>query len=63
MASSLGLGAMWDGFAKWALVDIAPKFGARLGIPEAHELVYIMLFGQPAVQYHRTVQRDEDANI
>lgn len=63
MASSLGLGTMWDGFAKWALVDIAPQVGAKLGIPESHELVYTMLFGKPAVQYHRTVQRDQDANI
>lgn len=63
MASSLGLGTLWDGFAKWALVDVAPEVGARLGIPESHQLVYTMLFGQPAVQYHRTVQRDEEANI
>ena len=63
MASSLGLGTLWDGFAKWALADIAPQVGARLGISETHQLVYTMLFGQPAVQYHRTVQRDENANI
>lgn len=63
MASSLGLGTLWNGFATWALVDIAPEVGAKLGIPESHELVYTMLFGQPAVQYHRTVQRDQDANI
>ncbi len=63
MASSLGLGTLWDGFAKWALVDVAPEVGARLGIPESHQLVYTMVFGQPAVQYYRTVQRDEDAKI
>lgn len=63
MAASLGLGTLWNGFATWALVDIAPQVGAKLGIPESHELVYAMLFGQPAVQYHRTVQRDQDANI
>ncbi len=63
LASSHGLGTLWDGFATWALVHIAPKVGARLGIPESHELVYVMLFGHPAVQYHRSVQRDQDANI
>ncbi len=63
MASSLGLGTLWNGFANWALVDIAPQVGAKLGVPESHQLVYTMLFGQPAVQYHRTVQRDQDANI
>jgi nitroreductase len=63
MASSLGLGTLWNGFATWALVDIAPHVGAKLDIPESHELVYAMLFGHPAVQYHRTVQRDQDANI
>ncbi|OEU60730.1 MAG: nitroreductase [Desulfuromonadales bacterium C00003094] len=63
LASSLGLGTLWDGLATWALVDIAPQVGAKLGIPETHELVYTMLFGQPAVKYHRTVQRDQDANI
>jgi len=63
LACSLGLGTLWNGFANWALVDIAPQVGAKLGVPESHELVYVMLFGQPAVQYHRTVQRDQDANI
>lgn len=63
LASSLGLGTLWNGFAKWALVDIAPQVGAKLSIPESHELVYTLSFGHPAVQYHRTVQRDEDANI
>lgn len=63
MANSLGLGTMWNGFATWALVDIAPQVGAKLGIPETHELIYAMSFGQPAVQYCRTVQRDQDANI
>jgi nitroreductase/NAD-dependent dihydropyrimidine dehydrogenase PreA subunit len=63
MASSLGLGTLWNGFANWALIDIAPQVGAKLDIPESHQLVYTMLFGQPAVQYHRTVQRDQDANI
>ena len=63
LASSLGLGTLWNGFAKWALVDIAPQVGAKLGIPESHELVYTLSFGHPAVQYHRTVQRDQDANI
>jgi hypothetical protein len=31
----------------------------RLGIPEDHVKGYTLLFGLPAVRYHRTVQRDE----
>ena len=34
-----------------------PELAARLGIPENHILGYAMAFGEPAVEYHRTVQR------
>ncbi len=55
-AQSLGLGTLWCGFAVWAFNDIAPKLKARLGIPEDHRIGYVMLFGKPAVTYHRAVQ-------
>jgi nitroreductase/NAD-dependent dihydropyrimidine dehydrogenase PreA subunit len=63
MAATLGLGTLWDGLAKWAMVDLNTELRVQLGIPESHELVYVMLFGKPAVTYHRTVQRDADLKL
>lgn len=59
LACSAGLGTLWDGLAKWALTAILPDMTKRLGIPETHAIGYMMLFGKPAVQYYRTVQRGE----
>ena len=59
LACSAGLGTLWDGLATWALTAILPEMPKKLGIPEDHVLGYLMLFGTPAVQYHRTVQRGE----
>lgn len=59
LASSAGLGTLWDGLAKWALTAIVPETLKKLGIPETHTLGYMMLFGTPAVRYYRTVQRGE----
>lgn len=57
LANSHGLGTVWDGLAKWALLDLAPEAGAMLGIPDDYTVGYMMAFGKPAVRYHRTVQR------
>lgn len=57
LANTYGLGVVWDGLAKWAMLNIAPEAGALLGIPEDHTVGYMMAFGYPAVKYHRTVQR------
>lgn len=57
LANSYGLGVVWDGLAKWALLDIAPEAGDLLGIPDDHTVGYMLAFGLPAVKYHRTVQR------
>jgi len=57
LAASMGLGALWCGLAKWALTMIAPELLERLNIPEDQEIVYMMVFGKPAVSYPRTVQR------
>jgi len=54
-AHSLGLGTIWDGFAKRAFVDLIPDLAAKLGVPADHHLGYVMAFGKPAVEYHRTV--------
>lgn len=58
LATSMGLGTLWCGLAKWALLVIAPELLSRLQIPESHEIVYMMAFGRPAVSYPRTVQRE-----
>ncbi|ACU88748.1 nitroreductase family protein [Desulfomicrobium baculatum] len=58
MAHSLGLGTVWCGFARWALQSVVPELGRALGIPADHRSMYAMMFGYPAVQYARTVQRD-----
>lgn len=57
LAASHGLGTVWDGLAKWALLSLVPDAGAMLGVPADHEVCYMMAFGKPAVKYHRTVQR------
>jgi nitroreductase len=55
-AQSYGIGTVWDGLATSAFVDLVPQMRQRLGIPEDHQIGYVMAFGKPAVQYVRTVQ-------
>jgi hypothetical protein len=38
-------------------LSLYPGLGTRLGIPEDHIVGYAMVFGEPEVEYHRTVQR------
>jgi len=56
MAHARGVGTLWDGMVMMAL-SLYPGLGTRLGIPENHIVGYAMVFGEPAVEYHRTVQR------
>ena len=44
---------------KWAFSQIDEDLYAALGVPDDHVRGYFLLFGHPAVQYHRTVQRDD----
>lgn len=57
MAQSMGLGTIWDGFAKWVMTLIAPKLQELIELPEGHIYGYAMAFGNPDVKYFRTVQR------
>ncbi len=59
LAASMNIGTLWDGLAKWAITDIVPEIQEKIGIPEDHQIGYVMLFGKPAVKYFRTVQRDK----
>jgi nitroreductase/NAD-dependent dihydropyrimidine dehydrogenase PreA subunit len=56
MAHARGVGTLWDGMVMMAL-SLIPGLATRLGIPENHTVGYAMVFGEPAVEYHRTVQR------
>jgi len=56
MAHARGVGTVWDGLFMMVL-SLLPNLSGRLGIPDDHMLGYAMAFGEPAVDYHRTVQR------
>jgi len=56
MAHARGVGTVWDGMFMMVL-SVMPELAARLGIPDDHLVGYAMAFGEPAVEYHRTVQR------
>lgn len=58
LAQSMGLGTVWCGLAKVVLAMLAPDMQGLMGIPEDQRIGYVMLFGKPAVKYHRAVQRD-----
>lgn len=57
MAQTMGIGTLWNGMVKAVLEDVLPDIRTRLGIPENHKIGYVMLFGRPAVKYHRTINR------
>ena len=59
LAAAQGIGTLWNAMIRWAFSVIDVDMYARLGIPEDHFKGYVLLFGRPAVSYHRTVQRDE----
>ncbi|MCL1981094.1 MAG: nitroreductase family protein [Proteobacteria bacterium] len=59
LATSMGIGTLWNALIHGALSIIDTDLYQRLGIPEDHTRGCALLFGRPAVQYHRTVQRDE----
>lgn len=56
MAQARGVGTVWDGLFMIVL-SLLPDLARRLGIPNDHMIGYAMAFGEPAVEYHRTVQR------
>lgn len=56
-AQSLGVGTLWCGMAKWLVSALAPELATALGIGADCVIGYFMLFGRPAVEYARGVQR------
>lgn len=62
LATSAGLGTVWCGMLKMTL-ELAPELKPLLDLPTEGVHYYPLLFGYPAVQYARTVQRDRAATI
>lgn len=56
-AQSKGVGTVWNGLARGAIVDLVPAVQKRLGIPKDHQIGYVMSFGLPALRYARTIDR------
>lgn len=56
LASAHGLGTLWDGMFMMALA-VCPEIRETLRIPPDHAIGYALLFGRPAVHYHRPVKR------
>jgi len=57
-AKSLGIGTCWCGLAYYCLKFI-PNLRKIFNIPKTHEVSYVMLFGNPEVEYKRTTQPEE----
>lgn len=53
-AQSLGIGTCWCGFAQ-SCFKILPRLSNMVDIPDGYKPVYVMLLGNPAVDYHRTI--------
>lgn len=58
LANSMGIGILWNGLVKMVFDAIAPELKQKLGIPEDHEIAYMMVFGKAAVKYARAVQSE-----
>lgn len=56
-ANSNKLGTVWNGLATLTLSELLPSLQKKLGIPESHQLEYVMGFGHPAIWYKRTIER------
>lgn len=54
-AQTLGLGTVWCGLGYWT-IPLSKKVMKRLEIPKTHKLSYVMVFGNPAIEYKRGIQ-------
>lgn len=59
LASSNGLGTLWNGMVQWIADEISPELKNKLGIPEDHIFGYAMSFGIPKIKYQRSIQNDK----
>ncbi len=58
LAQSMGLGTVWCGRAWQVFSTVATDVLTSLGLPEDQRVGYVMLFGKPAVKYHRGARYD-----
>lgn len=58
LANSMGVATLWNGFLKMIFDMVAPNLKEDLGIPEDHEIGYVMILGRSAVKYARSVQSE-----
>lgn len=58
LANSNGIGTLWDGYVKWIINDLDSSLRKIIGIPDDHEVGFVMLFGKPAIKYPRAIQSD-----
>ncbi|MDA3853304.1 MAG: nitroreductase family protein [Bacteroidales bacterium] len=56
LANANGVGTLWNGFAQTAIRQVSPEISKKIGIPEDHEIVNVMIFGTPAVKFTRGIQ-------
>lgn len=56
-AAANGIGTIWNGLATLTISEILPSLRSTLGIPEDHEIGYVMGFGLPAISFKRTINR------
>lgn len=56
-AQSYGIGTIWNGLVMLTISELVPSLKKRLGIPEDHQIGYVMGFGYPAIQYETTINR------
>ena len=56
-AQTLGLGTVWCGLGYWT-IPLSKKVMKRLEIPKTHKLSYVMVFGNPSIEYKRGIQPD-----
>ena len=58
-AASLGLGTLWDDLAATLAHDL-PAVRDAFGIPEGHDVGFVLLLCKPAVRYPRAVKKSPD---
>ena len=58
LANTYGIGTLWNGFAQTAICQVNPELIQKMGIPDDHIIVNVMIFGIPAVKFARGIQTD-----
>ncbi len=56
LANTEVIGTLWDGFAKNVFEDVDSDLKSKMGIPNDHRIVSVLVFGFPAVKFPRSIQ-------